>query len=59
MVVFDLTSTGATLAAGAAGDCVMGGESKEFLEIKNFRFQTLKMAIFVNKTVSPTRAGLL
>jgi hypothetical protein len=38
LVVFDLTSTGATLAAGAAGDCVMGGESKEFLEIKNLQF---------------------
>ena len=33
LVVFVLTSTGATLATGAAGDCVMGGESKEFLEI--------------------------
>ena len=41
LVVFDLTSIGATLAAGAAGaagDCVMGGESKEFLEIKNLQF---------------------
>ena len=45
LVVFDLTSTGATLAAGAAGDCVMGGESKEFLEIKNLQFLTLRMAI--------------
>ena len=50
LVVFDLTSTGATLAARAAGDCVMGGESKEFLEIKNFHILTLKMAILVNKT---------
>ena len=31
LVVFDLTSTGVTLAAGAAGDCVMGGESKKDL----------------------------